>query len=559
MSYKKIEELTQGPNRIHLLFPTPEESQKNPDLAYSDHLPILSKVPLLNHGHLNIISLNILGNVVWSGVHAPGAEETDEQTEERYQRIVQVLIKSIALHQVDVLALQEATSGLIIPILDESLGASWEIITDEFGIVTCINNNNWTVEKTSANHRDRIRSLTLKNKNAPELTIDFHNIWGAFDQLPKKLEDQCKNALTESHSTMAVIMGDTNSRLAPLDNTPRNIVTGAIPLAFNQANGFPQGQQIPDYPDGGFYKDELGIIHQLETHILDFEHGEIFLDPRQESAVNPWPEYRMVMCLDDHYEVNPIVGESTIFEYEKSLQEEFNNEKILVRVAANCFNHKAVAVAFPRVLTDHYSAIHERLGSEPGFQFKALDSDSKFFNCIFAPIDKVSLLQQTISDHIYQKNHPLAAKIKTFFATPSATRDAVIGFAITIAALAVTLGILIATMGIGAIPVLVLGSSLVASLGTLFTGLTLAGIATGIVGFFTGAAVVVGLMKRNLEATVDEAHTIIPKAEPIETVKEKTPEEENRHFSSPISVKAVAQDVAAEDEALKPSSPSLTK
>ncbi|KTD19204.1 hypothetical protein [Legionella jordanis] len=55
--------------RKHLLFPSYEEVRKNPDLARSDHLPVLTQVPLTGKSALNIVSLNILGGEGCSGVH----------------------------------------------------------------------------------------------------------------------------------------------------------------------------------------------------------------------------------------------------------------------------------------------------------------------------------------------------------------------------------------------------------------------------------------------------------------------------------------------------------
>lgn len=53
-------------------------------------------------------------------------------------------------------------------------------------------------------------------------------------------------------------------------------------------------------------------------------------------------------------------------------------------------------------------------------------------------------------------------------------------------------------MGIGAIPALVFGPSLAGSLGTLFTSLSLTGIAAGFVGAFSGIATAVGFIVRQV-------------------------------------------------------------
>lgn len=405
------------PQRIHPLFPTPEEAAANPDIAYSDHLMTLTAVPLPNDTFLNIISLNILGSLSCSGIHNPNARETNEMITARYKRIVEGLTKAIQTHQVDILAFQEARPEYIVPILQQQLKEPWEIIKDEkSGLVTCFKTDRWKGLNTSINNDARIRKLTLQSKQDPELTVDFHNIWGIFDELPVTLENQCETTLTTSKATVAIIMGDTNSRLAPLDNKERNITTGAIPLMFNAANGVEPGVQLPDYPDGGFYRGQDGIIHQLTIHTLNFVTGDIYIDKRMAHEMAFWPGYRMIMCLDKQFKETPVIHGQTVFDYQTLMRTTLDNENIVVRQAADCFNHKAIAIGFlkdnrqtpqDKQLNGLVTFIVEHLPNTQGFEARELTSyclgnkRGAEFTCIFAPTKQAHLLHSAINSAIH--------------------------------------------------------------------------------------------------------------------------------------------------------------
>ncbi|MDR3503701.1 MAG: hypothetical protein P4L79_14075 [Legionella sp.] len=494
MSYSKMTDQLDisPPARIHPLFPLSQETKANPALAYSDHLAILAQVPLSDDSTLNIISLNTLDRIMFSGVHEPNSRETDSQTLERYHRIVDGLKMGIEQHHVDILAFQEAPPKLIVPVLKEKLGDAWTIIEDPFKVVTCYRTDRWIEQQTASDRENRIRSITLCRSDNNAITVDFHNIWGLFDALPLNLERQCRKALENSTSTRAVIIGDTNSRLAPLDNTVRNITTGAVPLAFNEENGAKEGIQIPDHPDGGFYKDEQGQIHQLQTQILSFEDGSIVLDQRTVDKVSPWPEYRMVMCLDEHYQHTPLINNQTIFEYEQFLQREFRSNDIVARVAATCFNQKAIAIGLrpTKDLKPLCEYIKQQFENEPDFQFKRLNVELEIepagkkqfvYNCIFVPMDKIDLLHQVIADYSFQKNHPVLAATKHLFTTPSWMRDALIG------------------VGIAIPSSLLFGPGVFALLGIKLSAFTLGGVTLSTVGVITGASVTIGSLRRNAE------------------------------------------------------------
>lgn len=387
--------------RRHPNFPTVAEAEAHPELAYSDHLPILAKVPLTNTTALKIISLNTLGSSAYSGLHNKKDWETEAETIERYKRIANTLALSVKKHKVDVIALQE-TSACMETLLRTALGADWEVIFDKkAALMTCYNKKHF--QETAEGLFDeaaRIRSLYLQDIKT-KAEIDFHNIWGIYNPFPQKTEEQYRKLLQKSARKNAVLIGDTNSRIAPLDLTPRNITTGIVPVLMNAENGAEPEYQIPDYPDGGFLKDEDEIIHQLDTRVLDFATGDIIEDDRELDKLDAWTEFRMILCLDDHYQRAQVINNQTIFEYQEKLRKELGRDNdLIVRMASDSFNHKAVAVRFSKYLAKSpdplYGTLKELLKDEEGFQFRVIVNRAGNFNCVFAPLEKANILHQTI-------------------------------------------------------------------------------------------------------------------------------------------------------------------
>ncbi|MDX1836516.1 endonuclease/exonuclease/phosphatase family protein [Legionella taurinensis] len=385
------------PPRLHPLFPTLDEVQKNPDLAYSDHLPILTQVPLgKGKKPLVMISLNILGTSACSGIHAKDAKE---DTPKRHQRIITGLAKGIKKHKAEVLFLQEAGES-VVEDLRAALGDDWEIKAEfNTGLVTCYSKKRFEEQSTQLDRKTRIRSVTVKDKDNKGLTLDFHNTWGIYSAFPDGHEKTYEALLTNTRSDVSIILGDTNSRLAPLDDAPRNIMTGVIPNELNQADGLPPDAQNGDHPDGGFYRDATGI-HQLETHVLDFNSGNVVVDSRPVDEIKPHLEFRMIMCLDDSYKKSKEINDETIFEYEKGLRERLGKPDILVRMAADTFNHKAIAIRFPQYTVgqqslpcNDFTFIKTTL---PDCQFQTIEDQGQRFDCVFVPLDQADTLHSAI-------------------------------------------------------------------------------------------------------------------------------------------------------------------
>ncbi|KTD46607.1 hypothetical protein Lrub_1529 [Legionella rubrilucens] len=390
--------------RKHPLFPTFQEVEHKSDLARSDHLPVLTKVPLgEKEKPLTLVSLNILGNEGCSGVHPLGMEIPEGHMLDRYQHIASGLANSIKKHHVDVILLQEADKS-IVAFLEKNLGKEWEIIVDDCGIISCYNKARLTLQHTAVNKESRIRTMAFTDTHS-NLSIDVHNIWGLYSPFPHHMEKQYCSVLTQTKSNLSVIMGDTNSRLAPPDDhTKRNLTTGIVPPVIAKANELPFDTQITDHPDGGFYRDQKGIIHQLSTETLDFDTADIVRDERSEADADVWPEFRMVMCLDNYYQETAVIDGKTLFTYEDTLKRELGNNNLIVRMASDSFNNKAVAIRFPKN-SEAFKLIQSELKKEAGFQFRNVDpTDSKDgsqpFSCVFAPLEKVALLHQAVQKTI---------------------------------------------------------------------------------------------------------------------------------------------------------------
>ncbi len=393
-------------SRRHLLFPTPEEIKNDQAKAYSDHLPILSTVPLGDGKEpLVTVSLNTLGPSAASGLHDQRAWEDDKGTRIRYKAMAQGLAKAIEIHGVDIIALQECATDLMTTLLQEALGHDWQIMEDDsVGMMTCYHSKRFNLINTELVKANRVRSLTLEDTMNDSMFVDFHNIWGLYNPFSHDMEAQFHKFLQQKKNTGAIVsvmIGDTNSRIAPLHRRVINVTTGVVPLVFNDENGALPGVQIPDYPDGGFYMDASNTIFQLETQPLDYVTGKIVEDNRtKEEMGDYWSEYRMVMCLDSRYQRSCAVDNKTIFEYEDYLKDQTGDQQIIVRFAANCVNEKAVAIRFA-VRGNLINYLHKELHQVPGFQFRNVQSTSsqdagQLFSCVFCPLDKVRLLHQAV-------------------------------------------------------------------------------------------------------------------------------------------------------------------
>ena len=168
-------------------------------------------------------------------------------------------------------------------------------------------------------------------------------------------------------------------------------------------------EQVPDHPDGCLvcYRDDLyQPIYQVDHSILSFTGEE---EPVASVADNQFSEelktrlseYRMVICLDEHFKKTNYINNMTIFEYEETLREAVEDDSIIVRMATNCMNDKAIAVRFSPDKKDIYGDICRELKDHPGVQFRNRNRQKgDHCGCIFVPLAQVDLLHQALMKYI---------------------------------------------------------------------------------------------------------------------------------------------------------------
>lgn len=402
--------------RKHPVFPTAAEAHVHPEQVYSDHALILAKVSVPSHDDpsvmmdepLSILSLNTLGPNACSGLNADGADwETDEGSKQRYARIAAGLKNAVGKHDVDVIALQETHPDFMEGPLQAALGDGWVIISvPEAGMMTCYNQEKFTLDEPIFNEPQRIHTLDL-TRDSDEILCRVMNVWGIYNPFPHQMEQQFKEKLQEGlegNINVSVLIGDTNSRFAlPAHENPQNITTGLIPAAFRDGEA-----QEADFPDGGYYchRDGEGRFgfHQLDIETLDFATGEMCYDNRIGLGGAP-SAFRMIQSLDDRYAQRTIMGGRTQSEYEAMLKGSQGLADPAVFFAANSHNEKAVAIRFaPNSAL--YQAIQEEYEKRPDdsplrFQLtQILDTDpgspGHTYPCIFAPLDQANRLHQII-------------------------------------------------------------------------------------------------------------------------------------------------------------------
>lgn len=406
----------------HPCLPT-VEAVANGATFFSDHLPIVSSIPIAEGVTSNMLSLNTLGAGAVSGLHPAGAIwETEEQAKLRYARIADGLALAATQQNLDIIALQEVNPELMIDSLTEKLGSDWAVIPNTMGMITCYRQSQYTLRGTAEEPgpaNEQVRRLSLQHVTN-EQSVIIYNIWGFYRPFPR-LTEQYFNQLLSSHGQnhIYVILSDSNSRVAPFHNMPENITTGVIPLTFNRANEAPDGVQTTDYPDVIFYKDLAGYIHQASHSVINLATGEKSEDSRSREEADPWLEYRMIMCLDHRYHTTPVINGHTLFSYEAALQKLHGSDLIQCRVAADSFNDKAIGLRLvSRAPFTQY--IRDKLISLPGVQTKFIQSTetqgpeaSRPFPCIMVPYAQVGLLHRAIIEDPETLSGQILSALKT--------------------------------------------------------------------------------------------------------------------------------------------------
>lgn len=388
--------------RIHVLFPTAKEAKNSGRSIYSDHLLLLARVNL-GEGctPIAILDWNVLSaNASMTGFHQGGGWETEIEAHARFLRIVTALVTAVKKHNASVITLQEATPKLILQLLKANLPPHWQIFADSTTmLITC-----WDTKRFSVNTKDIITDTRNRICFVPLIdNLDNHsiilgNLWGHFDPFPASKAAELREILNKH--PFCILIGDTNSRIAPIDEEPRNITTGVIPLLMNQFERMDATLQRPDYPDGGFYRGKDGMIHQIPTWPLDYETGAIVKDVRTAPEMKAWPEFRFILCLDDHYCQQFRIQGNTISEFQNTLNARFS-ESMYVGLASDCYNRKAIGIRF-ETRNGLYAHLTKTLNHQPGFQTRTIaeaNDTGRTYNVIFMSLEHIDTLLNAINTY----------------------------------------------------------------------------------------------------------------------------------------------------------------
>lgn len=407
--------------KVHPLFPTLTEAQQNPELFNSDHLAIITVLPIddKRENDIRMLSYNVTG---------AGAENNIVKTPEkekiataRYQQIAHGLKLSAYNLQLDVIVLQEVTVDLMVTALKNNFDDSWGILPGDAEIAK------QKPQQLTLYRKSCLELYSLKDWDARKKTLsaifkvlnismflEVHNVWTEYNILPVETEKYYLKLLIDrkvlgyAHvDVVSVVLGDTNSRVAPVnDNSFKNLTTGIIPSLFNQHYHLPPEVQVPDHPDGGFYMhSSQNFLRQMHSQTVDITTGNIVEDNRklnevlvENSAKNIlalWNLPRAILCLDDYYSNENIIKNKNIFQFEDHLQNIFSDPKIIVRMTSTIFNQKGIIVRFKNIKasSDEISMadLLADIAASPGITVSRLDSGTVYYPCLFIELNKVQL------------------------------------------------------------------------------------------------------------------------------------------------------------------------
>jgi len=274
--------------RIAPNFPSKSQVLESPNATYSDHAPLITTVEVADH-KINLLTLNTLGignGKFGQNLYPDNQDETKVQGEARYARIVAFLAKAIKENQTDVICLQEVTTSDMVGRLKTQF-PEWGMEILEGKMITLYKKNTFkTISESKFDNYNNIITTDFELRQADDkesIKFRLHNVWTPFDLDNHEQLFQDLVAKQPKEYKASVIIGDTNKRVAPIDNIKKNIITGLIPGQFMPLYGLSQDIHLYDFPDGAFVSVD-GNISQLPTIQLDFETGKLLSD--EQTSVN---------------------------------------------------------------------------------------------------------------------------------------------------------------------------------------------------------------------------------------------------------------------------------
>jgi hypothetical protein len=419
------------PLRTHPLFPTHEEIAENPELLYSDHLPVFFNIPFAAENNatsgepsiqrnaastnLRMISWNVLGHNAPSGFHLSSKGwEPKDLGRKRFERIIGSLKLFAEKQNPDIIVLQEANPEFLGSLITEL--PEWTIRNNNTGPVMLFRSRDqggkleikeYEFKKAGVRHENvYMQACQSALFEMGGHFVKVNNVHTMFYNTPEHHESYYQHLLTKepSHIT-TLIVGDTNSRIAPKnDVTPHNIATGVVPMCINKMVNAPEDRQMTDFPDGAFMKKRMtGEIEQLDRQILDYRTGEIFVPENAQNDLPPqWRQFRMLACLDNYKGDRDKIEGKNIFEFEAHLTHYFPNCNVLVRKAAKDNNERGFGFRFSKTSSVYNlirKALNEKVENEPS-DFQCIhydDQNGRPTPIIFVSTAKMSQLLEIIN------------------------------------------------------------------------------------------------------------------------------------------------------------------
>lgn len=364
--------------RYHPALPTLEEAQDDYELVISDHVPFFAwistkemvGIPL---NEIKILSWNVLEGVDTSSGFTPLGEteycESDGAHIPRFERIVESITKFVASVEPQFITLQEITAGSpLCKLLQGILRNQYAVLqhgeksVDAKTCITFYNRQQFApLDYDSDISEEEFAYQPLQGNNsqfkfldAPNKIIDICNIHADFSNSPIDHEYKIRDFLSRSSKDLLpIVIGDFNCNIGPVDDSPTIITTSVSPNCHREYK-----LQGACAIDGAFYSfdSEKGkkTYRQARTFHLDPSTGWTY----EEEALEPIDtqllddlhreeidKFRMMISVDEFYETEKIInGKYTIFEYEKYLQDKFDDSTIRVRPARNLNNHSGIGI-----------------------------------------------------------------------------------------------------------------------------------------------------------------------------------------------------------------------
>lgn len=412
---------------FHPLLPTPQQAHENSDQIYSDHLPILTVLPLYPQNELHVVSWNVFDENQAYGFKLPNVGDTIEtlpDSKKRHDKIIQTLIRFFdhannnAVHA-DVVVLQEVSNALIARLESSGDQLPFRMVKSDSGKLTL-----YSPEKLKliGEPVDDLRSGMLTTRfSCDGQTFSITNAHLGHQDLPVDTEDQVIKVLKNKNNgdVNHLVLGDFNCRIAPTDRESRLIMTGVCPASFRRDdNGREIGQGI-DWTDGAFCLSQRGSLVQLPCETIDPMTGAAFnmpkvqglLDGRNAAQQKELSEFRISMCCADEFKFNPVFsGEQTIYQYQDNLREITGDPQLLVRMGANALNEQAVCIC-----TANHEVINKIAEKLPGshYQLKRFESGMTPTFMLSLPLANVAHLECAILAAQGQEWQLLEAAMRT--------------------------------------------------------------------------------------------------------------------------------------------------